>query len=324
MDRPLEEQDAEDADHIVIAENRQLTARYRLGWRILVAVLFVVACTIGTVLLYCMNLAENALLNAARSRRVTLTVAELATIISLLSGVLLSLLCVIWTPINGVLTRLEYHTHWSHFRLSQAAKLLGFRIVLLVAMFVLSSKVLLVQLSISGGIAECTMLDIGGRILIILISDFLMSNGLALLFAAIAVWLRRKLWRFKFMRPRGGVFEDDESLRAEFNISNQILATLYRVLLTYLGSLLLPTIAFVSVACFIAEIFVCRALMLRLCKRPHFMESKLGKFMAFWMLAIAFVALIFYPNGVLFMVFAPSSLPPNFRNCTMYKAIQRI
>ena len=109
-------------------------------------------------------------------------------------------------------------------------------------------------------------------------------------------------------------------------MSVEILQVLYRQFIVYVACLIFPWAGMVGLLGLVIEMVVSRALMLRLTKRPPFINQRLGSFFFWWMMIIAVAAVVYYPNGAVWMLFAPGALPnaPTYRNCSIMFALYRV
>jgi hypothetical protein len=120
-----------------IPDHVHLTRKQRYGWRALVAGIVVACIAAGFALFYGLIRAESSWQAAFLGGGAASTARRswAAFITSLLSGVFLAIVNMIWVPVCFALTRLEKHLSWTHFRISQAAKLLVFKILMLHALY---------------------------------------------------------------------------------------------------------------------------------------------------------------------------------------------
>lgn len=302
-----------------IPVNIAMPRRQRYMWRV-VSITCAVACfAAATGILYGIIVGENLLIRATFTNRTSLSRATLTSLVSILSGIALAILMLIWNPVCALLTRLERHKSWSRFRISMAAKLIGFRMMCLVVLFVLQAKVL-VQYQPND---DCLFLDGGTKMTTILIVDILLMNLISLLQALLSVRVKRFIYtRRPQWKPEECDLDDEETLKSEFNLSDELLQIIYRQFVTYIGSMVFPLIAFICLLGAVFEYFFSRWLMLRLTQRPKYIEDALGVFLFVWLMIIAVCAFLFYPIGPLWILYLPQLLPVAYRNCSMVGAIR--
>jgi hypothetical protein len=351
-----------------LKKNMDFSRGTLIKWRVLVFIICCSALGIAAGILYGCAQAENALIQgfffflvsfffpcldirvpflffpAAIRGQTSLNRANLATFTSLISSTALVILSLVWIPISRGLTRLEKHNSYLFLRISQAVKLLVFRIALLFLLFIFDSTVQIVQLSTT----SCILLDHGTKILAITVAgialfykdllffpsflifvfsngfqDIVLVNGLSLLWAAIAVRCRM---RWRCCRSKEMNVEKPETMLAHFELSDELLQLAYRQFLCYIGFAVMPLISFVVLVGFVLEYFLSRLLMLKLSSPPKFIDDRLGLFYFVALLSVAVLAWIFYPIGPIFLALTPTSLPTSavYRNCSVWNAVRRL
>ncbi len=277
----------------------------------------VVLCSVvlgaGVAAVFGITVGELALIQAWRRREIArLSRTWIATICNLLSSGFLVIWGVAVMPLSEALTRAEKWGTWTRYHLSLSAKLIGFRVLLLVASFVFTASLSEVRLTES-----CILWDMGAKLLAMLLCDFVGVNAFTIGAALLVPALRR---RFECCR---GNRDSSDDCRMEFHVSMAILEMMYRSLLILLGSLVCPLISLVGLLFVLLQYVIDRVLILRLTRKSaqHHLSRKF-----FWamLLGVAIVFLLMYPQGPMWLLYFPHPfLPRAYRNCSMYDAVSK-
>ena len=304
-----------------VVNNLDVSRRGRYLRRLVVVLITLACAVVATVVMFGIVQAENALIRQTLKNHTDFSRSTVGVIVSLISGFVLVLLSAVWFPICLALTRLETHRSWVFFRLSQATKLLGFRLYILFILFIFAAKLQVVQVASS----NCILLDHATKLLAILAADIVGVNGISIVWALCAVRLRTFFWKYRCCRSRRWRVEEPETLRAEFDISLELLQIIYRQFVIYIAITISPWIPVVGGMGLVVEFFVSRLLMLRLTQTPKYIDVSLAAWLGSWLIIISLAALLFYPLGV-WLVFVPRYLPfsPLYYNCSVFGAIKLV
>jgi hypothetical protein len=205
-----------------------------------------------------------------------------------------------WGHVSYQVTRSENNPTWFLFRMSQALKLIGFKILLSTIMYVMLVFVIAAE---DNSVKSCNLQFAGVNFFLVLVIDVILTFSLQTLWPLLAL-------RFGLRRP-------------EFNIAEDLLQILFRQFIVYIGFFAFPLIGLLGFLANLAEYFVDRYRLAQICQDPHYLPEKPGGFLLIFTLVVAGAAFITYPNGALWMLFLPQLLPSSLQNCTVVGAIYR-
>jgi len=304
-----------------IEKNLRWTERERAVRRLATILLSLAVLAACAAILYGLIELQNYL---QRNVNITLPYVEMSVVWSIVVSLVLVLMNIAWNPVSLQITRLERHKTWSHFRIWHAFKLIIFKLVLATVLYLLVAIVL--EEPSGSSAPACPMLDAGTKFLLILVFDVTLGN----LVEVLGPGVRRGCFKLQCCRKCRGT-GSDEDLKPDFNIAEEYLQVLYRQFILYVGTLVFPLIGILGFIANLIEYPIDKYRMLRVCREPRRVEQKMGRFLFAFMMMVGIVGMLTYPNGALWMLWAPTKLPTNFRDtpsggvrCPMYNAIGRI
>ncbi|KAL9648612.1 hypothetical protein ABK040_016245 [Willaertia magna] len=200
------------------------------------------------------------------------------TIISLAISVLVSVINKIWSEICLSLTNFEKHTSWSSYRNHNTFKYLFFK---LLNIFVMSFTKGLFNV-------PCVLRTLGHQYLIQILLDFVVFNIIELILPIF-------IYKIKEMRQTGR--GSDEDMRPEFDVGEEYLEVIYRQYLIYCGFSTFPMITFISVLGTVAELYLDKFRLLKVCKKPPMTNTSLKTFVSFYLICIALLPIINWGGG---------------------------
>lgn len=212
-----------------------------------------------------------------------------------------------WGHVSYYVTRTENNPTWFKFRMSQAIKLIAFKLALPTIMYVL--LVFVVETSSEGG---CNLEFVGINFFLVLVVDVVLT------FALQTLWPVLKRVLYKHCRA-------ESTLEGpEFNIAEDLLQLMFRQFIIYIGFFAFPLMGLLGFLACVAEYAVDRYRLARVCRDPYYLPEKPGLFLLIFIQVAVGAAFITYPNGALWMLFLPNLLPPSLQNCSVTGAIHRL
>ncbi len=157
-------------------------------------------------------------------------------------------------------------------------------------------------------------IDAGTKFLALYLCDLALTNVIPIFGAFFVPWVRRHTVAFDCCCTSNKRDADNaDSLRTEFNISDETLQLGYRQLVLYLGVIVCPFMGFAVVAGGLLEYALSRLLMLRLTQKPRHITEAFGGLLFGALIGVAVSSLVFYPNGYLWLLYAPQAVPNGYR-----------
>lgn len=220
----------------------------------------------------------------------------LANFVTLVVSIGFVLIVQVWDVLAYHVTELEHNRTWFAFRMSLSFKLIGFKIVLATMLYLIISFVVTPPEAAPLVATQygCTAVTNSGVQFLILVVGDLVANFVAQVVAPLVT-----------------------CSQPEFNIAENLLVLSYRQFLLYMGVLMFPLLAALVVVIGTIQYWVDRIRLLRICRETHFIPERPGFFLLLFLWLIAVAALLSYPNGALWILMAPASLPSSFQNCTI-------
>jgi hypothetical protein len=216
----------------------------------------------------------------------------------------------VWNYFSVWITQLENHKRWGTFRFSRSLKITLYKILSATILYLLIALVLTVPPS-----NQCLLQNSGINFLFTIVID-----GLIIVFVeTLAPILYRKA-KIKWWAAD----EEDESIKPDFDISEEILQVVYRHFILYLGLMIAPIIGLLGIIVNGIQFYIDRYRIFRVCKKPQYISTKLGTVMLMFVIINVLAVTITYPNGYLWLLFVPDSLPSGFQNCTIVGAIHNL
>lgn len=285
-------------DSDVIQENVDQSSRHYLG----------IFCTLGALIIagavfYGLLVAQR--LVGTETNTSASGTSETSETINIAMGIPLSLSFVIctaiWDTLSYTVTECERCKTWGAFRMSQAVKLIGFKIFASMVMYVLIPFVLVTPQS-----ANCIIESAGTNFFVIVMID----TFLVMIFvnSLLPVIIRRGVRHF---------FGKEMAL-PEFNVSDHLLQLIYRQFIIYVGFIVFPLIGVLGLFAICLQYFVDKVQLLHLCQDTHYVREHPGIFLLGFSLFAAATATVAYPNGALWMLYLPHLLPLDLQNCTVF------
>uniref|UniRef100_A0A6C0BMZ9 TMC domain-containing protein n=1 Tax=viral metagenome TaxID=1070528 RepID=A0A6C0BMZ9_9ZZZZ len=226
----------------------------------------------------------------------------LSTAMSLVVALGFALCHTAWGHVSYAITRWERNKTWFQFRMSQAIKLITFKILLATCMYIFIATIIPAPPPV---IERCDLDFAGANFFLVLVLDVVIT------FVMQTVWP-------KIAAACCGV------VRPEFNIAEDLLQILFRQFIIYIGFFVFPLIGLVGLLANLIEYPVDHYRLLRVCGTPQYLSEKPGLFLLIFNGVVVLSAFLTYPNGALWMLFVPHLLPSAFQNCSVVGAISRI
>lgn len=197
----------------------------------------------------------------------------------------------VFVQIAGRLTAFEKHRTWSQYRKHEGFKILTFRIVNVIAMYI--------GLQFSFVNEErgcpCFLEDSGFRFFTLILTDLVVMNIVELAVPTIRVALTK---RVNCLRGKGG----DEASKPEFDVATEYLELFYRQFIIYLGMMVFPGVTLLGLIANIVEYPLDKYRMLRICQKPKRLDLSMKRFLVFYLVIIAVVALLCWPQGTIWVL----------------------
>jgi len=193
-----------------------------------------------------------------------------------------TLINLIFVQISGRLTRFEKHKTWSLYRKHEGFKILAFRMVNVICMYV--------ALQFAFTKSCCYFKDAGTKFLTLILTDLVINNFVEMFVPLFRIWGAK---RFKCMQGSQG----DEAAKPEFDVASEYLELFYRQFVIYLGMIVFPMMTLLGLITNIAEYPLDKTRMLKICQRPKRLDLSMKRFLVIWLVGVAAVALLCWPQG---------------------------
>ena len=234
----------------------------------------------------------------------TLLNVPLATLMSLPISVWFVFSNAVWDKVSFHLTQWEYNKRWLHFRISHATKLVTFKVTSATLLYLLIA----VTLRDSG---ECSLLQGGINLFIsICIDMFLVTVLVKTAIPKLYRWFRQKWHNVSPTSLTGPMFD----------LSEEYLTALYFQFLFLLTLPLMPLVGVLGTLSPLVQFTMARW---KLMEKQHANMYIQGRPTAFLSLSLLFVSLatfLTFPNGLLWLLFLPHTLPIAMQNCSVILA----
>ena len=229
----------------------------------------------------------------------------LSTIFNFLTSFIFVLCNNIWKYISFKLTDLENNSTWSKYRISQSLKLIIFKLVSSIVLFVLISVIL-------NPLNDCMDTQYATNFMFIVVIDaFFINFVVEICFPLIGRAIRKCL-------------NCEEKEKPEFNISEELQQLFYRQFILNLAFIVFPMISVVGFVGMLFQYLFDRIKLKYVCSDPHYVDNSFLVFFVISSIVMGFLTLIAFPNGFMWMLFLPKFLPSGFQNCSMTDVISRL
>ncbi|EGG17168.1 DUF590 family protein [Cavenderia fasciculata] len=207
---------------------------------------------------------------------------------SLVSAIILRVINVIYEFMCLYLTKLEGHRTWTNFRNHNTLKLFVFKVINVLVLYILRDKIFrdITDQVVQAG---CPLIDVGSQFFFILLMDLTLQNIWEIVYSVGMARIGRCIGK------RGK--KSTDSYKPEFDLAEEYLELLYRQFIVYLGIPIYPLVAVFGVLCNLAEFYVDKFRLLKICRRPHRVQGSMKRFLSFYLLIIAVVSVVSYPYG---------------------------
>jgi hypothetical protein len=228
-----------------------------------------------------------------------------ASLMGILVALGFSLCNLIWDHASFRLTQVEYNHTWFHFRVSHAIKLILFKLILGTVLFTLTAIVFQTPPDTipQDNAPNNTSANEGGH------ASYLQESGINL-FLSICVDIFvitcfvQNLAPILIRRIRirwCGAREDNASLKPVFDISEELLAMLYRQFLLYLALMVVPLSGVLGIVGVLLQYFLVKFRLLYVCQPTQYIQEDLRWFLFGICSLIALAATLSYPNGIIWI-----------------------
>lgn len=261
-----------------------------------------VGISLSAVLFYGLVQAQNYVVGTYESLEVFNLSA--ATLMSIPLSFSFMLVNTIWDFVSFKLTCTERNRTWFQFRGSQATKLIVFKVV--------TGTVLFAMLGTLTSTDVCNIQDSGINLVLSITIDIVLITVLIQTFLPTIIrGLRLCCWQTNGKWP-------------EFDIAQGLLLLMYRQFLIYIAFMVAPAIGVLAIVALMVQYPLDKLKLLRLTEGTHYIQEQPGIFILIFSGIIALASFFTYPNGALWILYAPRYLPSGFQNCTIVGAISRI
>lgn len=206
----------------------------------------------------------------------------------------------IWDKVAFYVTERERNATWFRFRLSQALKLVVFKVLSTTVLYALIATLL-------APTPGCLMQSSGTNFVVTIFIDIL-------LITVVLQTCIPALWYYCLSRRRQQV------QRMEFDLSEQLLLVLYRQFIIYLSVFVMPTSGILGLVALSVQYPLDKLKLTKICAQhvpTRQMQEEPGLWLLFFMFFITVAATLTYPNGALWMLFVQKALPIGFQNCSV-------
>ncbi len=187
-----------------------------------------------------------------------------------------------WEKICDKLTQLEYLAYWSLYWKSSCVKVLLFKILNIVTVFLV--KRIEFQ-GDSGEEGQCQLRDLGNQFLFLMLFNTLASVGITVLVKYAPEEEERTEFGFK-----------------EFIVSTEYVELVYRQFIIGLGFNVVPMISLFGLCANTMEYWLDKYRMLRICNKPQATSSTFSGVLAFYSFLSAIFVMFSFPNGSIFIL----------------------
>lgn len=211
----------------------------------------------------------------------------------------------IWKSLSFKLTNLENNQTWSAYRISQAFKLISFKLISAISLFTLTPFIL-------DPLNSCIETQNAENFFFIVVMDAFFINFVAEICLPLITRAVRKGLRL------------EEKEKPEFNISEELQQLFYRQLILNIAFIVFPMISAIGFLGLLCQYLFDRIKFKYVCSDTHYVEQSFVTFLVICSSILGLLTLITFPNGGLWMLFLPKLLPIGYQNCTMTGAIDRL
>lgn len=213
-------------------------------------------------------------------------------LMGLLVSVCFSVINIVWSFLSFKITQHERWLSWEHFQRSHGVKIIVMKIVLSSFMYLFLSLII----TPTPGDGTCVANTVGNAYLIVIGTELLVS-----LFV-------------KTLLPTA-IFCKTKKRTLEFDVAEEMLQIFYRQYIVQLCSFVSPWAGIVSLVSSLLEICIDSLRFKYVCDNSMQMVGDLRWTISLLFLFLAFCSFISYPNGFLWMVILPETLPFSYRSC---------
>eukprot|EP01113_Clastostelium_recurvatum_P027788 TRINITY_DN3362_c0_g1_i2.p1 TRINITY_DN3362_c0_g1~~TRINITY_DN3362_c0_g1_i2.p1 ORF type:complete len:507 (+),score=104.12 TRINITY_DN3362_c0_g1_i2:162-1682(+) len=300
----LRRHDLEDLDDALdvedfIADNQRISRKSKVVRMSFSYIVFVILLAISSAVSFLIVYLANQYLGKIY------TYAQYASIISAaIVAVVIVFTNFIWQRLCQYLNRLERHHTWSSFRTHLTLKYFLFKLLNVLIMY-LSRWVVKRYFMVdnSASTVDCVLYGVGDQFLFIILFDMTASH----------MWKLFSAWAQKLIGRRRGMIGEgsNDSARPQFDLADLYLSVLYRQFIIYLGMPIFPLISILGLVCNLLEYRLDKYRLLRICHHPKGMQASMKRFLTFFMFSTAFVALLSFPFGSMWLFIRYTTV-----NCT--------
>lgn len=218
--------------------------------------------------------------------------------LSLLVTCIISVISVIWNTLCPMLvTGLEYRASWTNLRRNIIIKLYAFKIINITVTYAALRYAFATEYA-------CPLQDSGKKFFTLIITDIFVFNivDYAMPFG---YYVARKFatyyTRFRNI-PVLFTENSDESERAEFDVSTELLELLYRQFVAYIGSVSMPMITFLVLIANIVEYVLDKLFFTKVTQKPKRLDNAMTTYVTIFLVISALAGLFSYPTGAFFVL----------------------
>eukprot|EP01111_Echinosteliopsis_oligospora_P011352 TRINITY_DN3732_c0_g1_i1.p1 TRINITY_DN3732_c0_g1~~TRINITY_DN3732_c0_g1_i1.p1 ORF type:complete len:488 (+),score=77.10 TRINITY_DN3732_c0_g1_i1:189-1652(+) len=224
------------------------------------------------------------------------TIPQASLIVSAVIAIFIKAMNMIWQRVCVLLTRLERHDTWTHFRNHNTLKFFVFKMLNVLTMY--ASRILVPYICplvprfaqfCDRASINCDTRSIGVQLFFILIFDLTLQNLWELIYTQF-----KKAWAKK--EGELGTRSNDH-FRPQFDVAEEYMELFYRQYIIYLAFPIFPLVPILGLICNAVEYRVDKYRLLRICKHPKGMQGSTRNFLTFFLFATAAVALAGPPFG---------------------------
>ena len=277
------------AEDDVIEDNRDQTAGYNLRL-IINYLLFCVCCGVPALIMYVMfeSIAKSTMQQSydRGAEAGTNAFSEVLTLVyALVPSAIVSLSNIAFASVVDMLNRWDKHPTWSKYRNHRLFKILGFRIVNVMCLFVFKyfSDV---------PFYTCVTRRISFQVFTFIIMELTINNFMEIFLPAIMTFVG------SLFSKASAADASDEDSKPEFELSEEYFEITYRQFIMYMGISVFPMLSAITLATNILELVVDRYRLMRVCARPKGMVPGGRKKIFVQLMGAAVFGLLAFPCGL--------------------------
>jgi len=189
---------------------------------------------------------------------------------------------------------MEKHSTWSTLRKHEGMKLISFKLLNVLAFYLgafLASK----TKEVLNNANRCYMEDTGLKFLTLILTDMFVFNFIEICVPLIKSKVTNSI---RSLRNTGG----DDDAKPEFDVAQEYLELFYRQFVIYIGTLVFPLMSVCGLISNVIEFPLDKYRMMRICKKPQRLDLSMKSLLLFWMVSIAVIALVGFPQGPIWVM----------------------